>query len=117
MAVGTSIVTAALVQMGATALAGSGYGLLFRRAANDVRGDWLFGMVYGYLIWQSVAVPLLQWLPDKPLLQGRPALGLLIAHLIWGLMLGLVFERVHRPLQAGLDDEKSSKHARSAGWR
>jgi hypothetical protein len=115
-AVNASMVTTALLHGGVAALAGMGYGLMFRRAANDIRGGWLFGMAYGYLVWQSIAVPLLQWLPDEPLLQGRPALGLLLAHLAWGLVLGLAFGRVHRPLKGGLDDEKASGKQRAGGW-
>ena len=115
-AAGASIAAAALLHAAAMALAGAGYGLLFRRAANDARGGWLFGTAYGYLVWQGVAVPLLQWLPEEPLLQGQPALGWLAGHLAWGLVLGLAFERVHRPLQSGLE-EKVSSRPQPAGWR
>lgn len=97
------VVTVALLHVCAMTVAGAAYGLLFRRAANDPRGGWLFGMAYGYLLWQAVAVPLLQWLPQEALLQGPPALGLWVGQLLWGLLLGLGFRWVHRPLQSGLE--------------
>ena len=98
-----------LLQVASTALAGAGYGLLFQRAANDAKGGWLFGMAYGYLVWQVVSVPLLQWLPPQPLLDGRPSLGLLLAHLLWGLAAGLVFPVVHRPLKASIESPRSRR--------
>jgi hypothetical protein len=51
-------------------------------------------------------VPLLQWLPDRPILSGNPAIGLLLGQLLWGLVLGLVFPLVHRRLHAGLEDRQ-----------
>ena len=72
-------------------------------------------MASGYLILQALAVPLLQWLPGEPLVRGGPAVGMLLGHLAWGLALGLAFERVHRPLQDGL--ERNAPRAQEAGWR
>lgn len=96
-----------LLQVASTALAGAGYGLLFQRAANDAKGGWLFGMAYGYLVWQAVSVPALQWVPPQPLLDGMPSLGLLLAHLLWGLVAGLVFPIAHGPLKANVDSPRS----------
>jgi hypothetical protein len=48
---------------------------------------------------------LLQWLPDRPILRGYPAAGLLLAQLLWGLAVGLVFPLVHRSLHGGLESE------------
>lgn len=96
-------------------IAGTGYGLLFRRAANDGAGGWLFGMAFGYLLWQIVAVPMFQWLPEEPLLAGRAALGLLVGHLLWGFGMGLSFPWVHRPLQ-GRVDQRAPGTVRE-GWR
>jgi hypothetical protein len=87
----------------AMALGGIGYGLLFRRAANDPGGGWLFGMSYGFLLWLVLAVPLLQWLPPEPLMVGTAALGLYLGQVLWGMALGLAFRLVHRPLQGGVD--------------
>ena len=79
-------------------LGGILYGLLFRRAANDARGGWLFGLSFGFVLWMLGPVPLLQWLPDQPILRGYPAAGLLLAQLLWGLAVGLVFPPIHRHL-------------------
>src|SRR3954471_664516 len=35
----------------AMALAGAVYARLLGRAANDVRGGWLFGMAFGFALW------------------------------------------------------------------
>jgi hypothetical protein len=91
---------ACLVGMAAGGLV---YGLVFQRAANDPRGGWLFGTAFGFVLWMLVPVPLLQWLTDRPVLLGAPALGLFLAFLLWGLALGLAFPVLHRPLHAGLD--------------
>src|SRR4051812_16394362 len=39
----------------AMALAGAIYGRLFGRAANDMRGGWLFGMAFGFALWAAGA--------------------------------------------------------------
>jgi hypothetical protein len=115
-AAGAAMPTTLLLHAAVMALGGCGYGLLFQRAANDPAGGWLFGMAYGYLLWQAVAVPLLQWIPGDPLLTGQPALGLLLGQLAWGLVLGAVFGWVHRPLRSGLE-ERTPAAARKGGWR
>ena len=69
-------------------LGGVLYGWLFQRAANDPRGGWLFGLAFGFVLWMLGPVPLLQWLPDQPILRGYPAAGLLLAQLLWGLAWG-----------------------------
>lgn len=112
---GLSSAEAAALQALSMSLGGSLYGRLFRRAANDLKGGGLFGLAYGYLLWQALAVPLLQWLPHQPLLQGQAALGLLLGHLAWGLVLGLGFRWVHCLTRSGL--EKKSRHTTAAGWR
>ena len=84
-------------------LGGVLYGWLFQRAANDPRGGWLFGMAFGFVLWMLGPIPLLQWLPDQPILRGYPAAGLLLAQLLWGLALGIVFSPVHHRLHKSLD--------------
>lgn len=84
-------------QLAFAAAAGAAYALVFQRAANDARGGWLFGTAFGYLLWQAVSVPLLQWLPEEPLLTGTAALGFFASHLVWGLAVGVIFPLVHRP--------------------
>jgi Na+/proline symporter len=104
-AIGASVFAAALAYAGLMLFGGILYGWLFQRAANDVRGGWLFGMAFGFVLWMLGPVPLLQWLPDQPILRGYPAAGLLLAELLWGLALGLVFPLVHRRLHGSLKSE------------
>ena len=51
----------------AMAVAGAIYAQLFGRAANNVRGGWLFGMVFGFALWAGGAVLVL------PILSGGRA--------------------------------------------
>ena len=88
-------------------VAGAIYGRVFSRAANDVRGGWLFGISYGFLIWMVGPVTVLQWLLDRPVAIGVAAMGILGAHLVYGLVLGLLFPSVHRLLQCELRDLKA----------
>ena len=105
MATGTSIFAAGLTFTGLMLLGGVLYGWLFQRAANDPRGGWLFGLAFGFVLWMLGPVPLLQWLPDQPILHGYPAAGLLLAQLLWGLTLGVMFPPIHRQLHGGLEDQ------------
>src|SRR5690348_5501325 len=41
-------------------LAGVVYAAVFKRAANDRRGGWLFGASYGFLLWIIAPISLLQ---------------------------------------------------------
>jgi hypothetical protein len=106
-ATGTSPLIAAIVYSGVLALGGVLYGWLFQRAANDLRGGWLFGLSFGFILWMLGPVPLLQWLPDQPILRGYPAGGLLLAQLLWGMTLGLLYPFVQRRLQLRLDTLRS----------
>jgi len=78
---------------------GALYGRVFSRAANDRRAGWLFGISYGFLIWMLGPVMVLQLIRHQPVAIGRAALGLLGAHLIFGVALGLLFPSVHKLLQ------------------
>ena len=111
-ATGISPVVAGLVYGGMMLLGGVLYGWLFQRAANDPRGGWLFGLAFGFVLWMLVPVPLLQWLPHRPILSGNPALGLLLAQLLWGLSLGVVFPFVHRRFHSGLEDHERGNRRR-----
>jgi hypothetical protein len=101
--IGTSVVPAGLAYGGLMLFGGLLYGWLFQRAANDLRGGWLFGLAFGFVLWMLGPIPLLQWLPDQPILRGYPAAGLLLAQLLWGLALGVVFPFVHSRLHVGVD--------------
>ena len=102
-AFGMPIVAPGVVYAALMVLGGLLYGWVFQRAANDPRGGWLFGLAFGFMLWMLGPIPLLQWLSDRPLLTGFPAMGVLLGHLLWGLALGSVFPFVHRRLYAGLD--------------
>src|SRR5215213_3557282 len=90
----------------ATIVAGAIYGRVFSRAANDPRGGWLFGISYGFLLWMIGPVTVLQWTLGRPLALGVAAMGILGAHLIYGLSLGLLFPWIHRLLQCELKQLK-----------
>jgi|SRR5689334_4773177 len=87
----------------AAIIGGAIYGRVFSRAANDPRGGWLFGISYGFLIWMVGPVTILQWSLGRPLVVGTAAMGVLGAHLIYGLVLGLLYPRTHRLLQTKLN--------------
>jgi len=112
-ATGTSVLAASLAYAGLMLLGGILYGWLFQRAANDPQGGWLFGMAFGFVLWMLGPVPLLQWLPDQPILRGYPATGLLLAQLLWGLALGVVFPPIHRHLRVGLESQSDSASKRT----
>lgn len=80
-------------------VAGAVYGAVFRRAASDRRGGWLFGISYGFLLWMVGPVTLLQAILGRPLATGPAAIGLLAANLLSGLVLGLLFRPMHRLTQ------------------
>jgi hypothetical protein len=88
-------------------LAGAIYGALFRRGANDLHGGWLFGLAYGLLLWIVAPVIVLPFVPGMGMTAGQAAIGFLVSFLTWGLFLGALFPRVHRPLHADLDGSNS----------
>lgn len=83
----------------AMVIAGVIYGRVFSRAANDPRGGWLFGISYGFLLWTLGPVSVVQWALDRPLAVGVAAMGILGGHLVYGLILGLLFPWIHKLLQ------------------
>ena len=91
------------LQMLTLAIAGTLYGRVFGRAANDRDGGWLFGMSYGFLVWMLGPATLLQWVLRAPVAVGRPALMLFVAHLIYGMTLGFLFPHIHTLLQRELE--------------
>ena len=111
-ALGIGPALAALLHAAALALAGAAYGRLFSRAANDRRGGWLFGASYGFLLWMLGPVAVLQWAVARPVAVGEAAQGLFGAHLLYGLVLGLLFPPVHRLLQRRLGDTMPIRVAR-----
>ena len=105
---GRSTVVGGIASGSVMLLGGLLYGWLFQRAANDPRGGWLFGLAFGFVLWMLGPIPLLQWLPDRPIMSGPPAIGLLLGQLLWGLTLGVAFPLVHRRIYVGLEERPAS---------
>ena len=93
----------ALIVVAAFVVAGMIYGALFRRAAADRDGGWIFGMTFGFALWIAAPVVALPLLKGPGIAAGTAAIGFLVAFLFWGLVLGVLFPFVHRPLLANLD--------------
>ena len=97
-----AIVTAVIFAV-AFIFAGGIYGLVFRRAANDRRGGWLFGLTFGFMMWITAPVVVLPLVGRPIIAAGTAAIGFLVTFLVWGLCAGLLFPYVHKPLHANLD--------------
>ena len=82
------------------AFAGVVYAAVFRRAANDHKGGWLFGSSYGFLIWMLGPVAIWQFATRTPLATGRAAIGLFCAQILYGAILGGLFPYIHQTVQA-----------------
>jgi hypothetical protein len=80
------------------AVAGVVYAGIFKRAANDPFGGWLFGASYGFLIWMVGPVVLWRLVAGEPMVRGMAAMGLFAAHVIYGIILGGVYPYINRML-------------------
>jgi hypothetical protein len=88
-------------------LAGLLYAAVFKRAANDFHGGWLFGASFGFLLWMVTPITLWQLIAAQPIAVGRAAMGLFGAHILYGLTLGLVFPWIHILIQARLNESNN----------
>ena len=95
-------VTAAIMVAAFTA-SGALYGLALRRAANDRRGGWLFGAVFGFVLWMAAPVVVLPLTGSGVMAAGPAAAGFLAAFLVWGTVTGALFPFVHAPLKSRMD--------------
>jgi hypothetical protein len=93
----------------AMAVAGAVYARFFGRAANAVRGGWLFGMSFGFGLWAAGAVLVLPLLSGGRAPAGGAAVGLALSLIVWGVATGILVPFVHRPLHESL--ETASKRA------
>jgi hypothetical protein len=85
------------------AAVGAAYGRLFGRAANDVRGGWLFGMAFGFALWAAGADMLLPLVSGGMTLAGKAAIGAFLSLVAWGATLGSIYPFVHRLLHERLE--------------
>ena len=87
----------------AMALAVAVYARLFGRAANELRGGWLFGMAFGFALWAGGAVLVLPLLSGGKAPAGEAAIGVFLSLVAWGIALGAVHPFIHHPLHERLD--------------
>lgn len=91
------------------AIVGAVYARLFGRAANNVRGGWLFGMAFGFCLWAAGAVMILPLIGAGKVPAGSAAVGVALSMLVWGCTAGIILPFIHRPLHDSL--EKASRRA------
>lgn len=103
-ALGANIWVAAMFAVVLAIVSGIIYALIFKRAANDTRGGWLFGISFGFLLWMLGPVTLWQTITFRPVAVGTAAMGIFGAHVIYGFVLGLVFPWIHFMFQSRLED-------------
>jgi len=99
-----SIWSSTLINLIVMVIAGLIYAAVFKRAANDRRGGWVFGASYGFLLWMIAPISIWQLFGSRPFVVGTAAIGLFVAHVIYGLVLGIVFPWVHVLIQARLEN-------------
>jgi Na+/melibiose symporter-like transporter len=90
-------------------VAGAAYARFFGRAANAVRGGWLFGMSFSFALWAAGAVLVLPLLSGGRAPAGNAAAGVALSMIVWGVATGILVPFVHRPLHESI--EKASKRA------
>ena len=106
---GTSTAVTLAVGCAVMAVAGAAYARFFGRAANAVRGGWLFGMSFGFALWAAGAVLVLPLLSGGRAPAGQAAVGVALSLIVWGLATGIFVPFVHRPLHESI--EAASKRA------
>lgn len=93
----------------AMAIAGSAYARFFGRAANALRGGWLFGMSFSFSLWAAGAVLILPLARGGQTPGGQAAAGIALSMIVWGVGVGILVPFVHRPLHESI--ETASKRA------
>jgi hypothetical protein len=88
----------------AMAVAGALYARLLGRAANDIRGGWLFGMAFGFALWAAGAVFVLPLLGNGELPAGPPATGVFLSLILWGGCLGALLPFIQRRIHLNVDE-------------
>ena len=93
-------------------LSGMLYAAVFKRAANDQKGGWLFGAAFGFLVWMFTPITIWQLFAPRPVAVGNAAIGLFAAHVLYGLVLGILYPRIHALVQSRMKravERKSTK--------
>ena len=90
------------------AIAGAAYARFFGRAANAVRGGWLFGMTFGFALWAAGAVLVLPLISHGHAPAGSAALGVAASLIVWGLATGILVPFVHRPFHESIESAAKS---------
>ena len=98
------------------AIAGAFYARLFGRAANDARGGWLFGMAFGFALWGAGAMLIFPLASGGLSPAGAAALGLFLALVLWGFVLGALLPWVHRPLRKTIESEARRDRSGPSAW-
>lgn len=115
---GLSILSTLAAGEAVMAFAGAMYARLLGRVANDRRGGWLFGMVFGFVLWAAGAVLVLPLASGGQAPAGTAALGVFLSLVLWGATLGLLLPILHRWLHVGLEEAaKRSASGPSAATR
>jgi hypothetical protein len=91
-------------------LAGMLYAVIFKRAANDCEGGWLFGAGYGFLLWMFAPVTIWQTVTTTQIAVGGAAMGLFASHVLYGVVLGLLYPRIHALVKMRLSEAPKPKH-------
>ena len=115
---GMSWVATLMLGWAAMAVAGAAYARFFGRAANALKGGWLFGMSFSFAVWAAGAVLILPMLSHGRAPAGQAASGIALAMIVWGFALGVLAPFVHRPLHESIESaSKSSKVGPDAAAR
>jgi hypothetical protein len=113
---GINIWTSSGINLAVMILAGIVYGAIFKRAANDRSGGWIFGASYGFLLWMVAPITIWQLVTSQPLAVGTAAMGLFGAHVVFGLSLGIVFPWIHALIQKRLKN-RDHRQAKEDIWK
>jgi hypothetical protein len=107
---GLSWVATLALGWAAMAVAGAAYARFFGRAANALKGGWLFGMSFSFAVWAAGAVLILPVLSHGQAPAGQAASGIALSMIVWGFAVGILVPFVHRPLHESI--ESASKSAK-----
>ena len=105
---GLSWVATLALGLVAMAVAGAAYARFFGRAANALKGGWLFGMSFSFAVWAAGAVLILPVLSHGQAPAGEAGSGIALAMIVWGFAVGVLVPFVHRPLHESIESASKS---------